>query len=121
MIAKNDRSDKCVRNEVHRGSRGSKRFKGSRRFKTVQVVQRVRAGMSRPSASVSCLGLQRFPLIHEVTDFPHECLMAAGGGVGGGAVVEESWRGHLGFEFLDRAFAVGDARFEVGNALVARV
>ena len=57
--------------------------------------------------------LERFPLSHQVTYFPHKRLMAIDSLFGGLAVVIELWRRHGGLELLHLSFALGDARFEI--------
>src|SRR5690606_11863087 len=64
--------------------------------------------------------LQRFPLAHEVADLPHERLVAIDGGLRRLAVVVEPGRGHGLLELLDLGLARGDARLEIGNALLQR-
>ena len=64
---------------------------------------------------VFIVSLQRFPLVHQVADFPHERLMAADERLGALAFLVEAWGGHLGLDVPNRLLALGDSSFELCN------
>jgi hypothetical protein len=50
--------------------------------------------------------------MHQVSDLPHQRLVAIDHGLGGAAIVVEAGRGHLRLGVAEGLFAFGDARFE---------
>src|SRR5882762_12004764 len=65
--------------------------------------------------------LECFPLRDQVADFPHQRLVAIGEWPGRLEVFVETGRGHGRLELLDLRLALGNARFEVRDALLKGV
>jgi hypothetical protein len=61
--------------------------------------------------------LQRFPLRHQVADFPHQRLMAIDDRLRSRGILVETRFRHRRFELLHFGFARRDARLEIGDAL----
>ena len=65
--------------------------------------------------------LQRFPLRHQVADFPHQRLMAIDDRLRScGILIKPRFR-HRRFQLLHFGFARRDARLEIGDALPQRL
>src|SRR5258706_5299802 len=65
---------------------------------------------------VVATGLKLFAWVHEVADLPHQSLMAIDYGLGAGAILVETRRGHLLLDCFDRRLGLGDAGFESGDS-----
>src|SRR5688572_9444179 len=65
--------------------------------------------------------LQRFPLRHQVSDFPHQRLMAIDDLLRAFSVLIEAGGRHLRFKLFDLSFAVGYPALQVGNPFLQRL
>ena len=73
--------------------------------------------MTIPLACIGVIdqGLQFFPLVHEIADFPHELLVPGNDFFGGAALIVEAGRRHAAFERLDGLLVFRDAGLQIGD------